>query len=79
MERNSSGKQTPKFPLIVSATHGDAVAINTVADYFCDYIRKLSAKRMLDEDGNVFSCIDEDMCRRLETKLITKILSFKPI
>jgi hypothetical protein len=45
------------------------VAINTVADYFCDYIRKLSAKRMFDEDGNVFSCIDEDMCRRLETKL----------
>jgi hypothetical protein len=32
MDRNSSGKQTPKFPLIVSATHGDAVAINTVDD-----------------------------------------------
>jgi hypothetical protein len=79
MGRNSGVKQIPKFPLIVSATHGDAVAINTVADYYRDYIRKLSAKHMFDEDGNVFSCIDEDMCRRLETKLITKILSFKPI
>jgi hypothetical protein len=31
---------------------------------------------LYDENGNPHLCVDEEMRRRLETKLITKILSF---
>ena len=41
------------------------------------YIAKLSTRTMYDEAGNPHLCVDEELRRRLETKLITKILTFK--
>ena len=43
------------------------------------YIAKLSVRKMYDEYGCVHYCVDETLRRRLETKLITKILAFKPV
>ena len=65
------------YPVIVLAAGGDVDAINAVLRHFGDYIAVLSAKRLYDEDGNAYLYIDEGLRRRLETKLITAILTFK--
>ena len=64
------------YPVIVLAAGGDVDAINAVLRHFGDYISVLSTKRLYDEDGNPYLCVDEGLRRRLETKLITAILTF---
>jgi hypothetical protein len=64
------------YPVIVLAAGGDVDAINDVLRHFGDYIAVLSTKRLYDEDGNPYLCVDEGLRRRLETKLITAILTF---
>ena len=41
------------------------------------YIAALSTRKLYDECGNAHYCVDETLRRRLETKLITKILAFE--
>ena len=41
------------------------------------YIAALATRKLYDECGNPHYCVDETLRRRLETKLITKILAFK--
>ena len=65
------------YPVIVAASGGDVDAINTVLDHFAGYISALSTRQLFDENGDPHLCIDDDMRRRLETKLITKILIFR--
>ena len=69
--------ETIPFPIIAAAASGDVDAINTVLKKYEGYIAQLSTRRLYDEDGNAFAVVDEEMRRRLETKLITKILKFK--
>ena len=64
------------YPVIVLAAGGDVDAINAVLRHFGDYISVLSTKRLYDEEGNPHLCVDEGIKRRLETKLITAIISF---
>jgi len=64
------------FPVIVAATYGDVDAINAVLKHYEGYIFALSTKRLYDENGQPHMCVDEGLRRRLETKLITKILTF---
>ena len=64
------------YPVIVMASDGDAEAINAVLTHYKGYIKALATKRLFDEDGNSYLCIDEGLRRRLETKLITAILKF---
>jgi hypothetical protein len=65
------------YPVIVAASSGDVDAINAVLKHFEGYITALSTRRLFDEYGNAFLCLDDDLRRRLETKLITKILAFE--
>ena len=65
------------FPVIRLAADGDVDAINAVLKHYEGYIAALSTKRLYDEYGNPHLCVDEGLKRRLETKLITKILTFK--
>ena len=65
------------FPVIEAAVSGDVDAINAVLKRYEGYIACLSTRRLYDEDGHSYMVIDEEMRRRLETKLITKILEFK--
>ena len=37
----------------------------------------MSTRKLYDEDGQIHYCVDETLRRRLETKLITKIVDFK--
>ena len=52
------------FPLIVKATDGDTEAINQILHH-------------KDEYGNQSMVVDEVLRGRMETRLITKILSFE--
>lgn len=62
------------FPLIVKATDGDTEAIN---QHYRGYITKRSLRLMKDEYGNQSMVVDEVLRGRMETRLITKILSFE--
>lgn len=64
------------YPLIVLASSGDVDAINAVLKHYEGYIATLSMRQLYDESGNPHLCVDEALRRRLETKLITKILTF---
>ena len=65
------------FHIITAASNGDVDAINAVLKHYEGYIASLSLRRVYDEDGNSYTIVDEEIRRRLETKLITKILEFK--
>ena len=64
------------YPVIVLASGGDVDAINAVLKHYEGYIAALSMRTFYDESGNPHLCVDEVLRRRLETKPITKILTF---
>ena len=65
------------FSIIQAAASGNVEAINTVLKHYEGYIISLATRRMYDEAGYTYYCVDESLRRRLEIKLITKILDFK--
>ncbi|NLQ72054.1 helix-turn-helix domain-containing protein [Streptococcus mutans] len=65
------------FPLIVKATDGNAEAINQIIRHYRGYMTKCSLRLMKDEYGNQSMVVDEVLRGRMETRLITKILSFE--
>lgn len=67
----------PPYDMIKDAVGGDIDAITRVLKFYEAYITSLSVRKLYDENGNIHYFIDESLKRRLETKLITKILSFK--
>ncbi|MEO1816095.1 MAG: helix-turn-helix domain-containing protein [Acetobacterium sp.] len=76
MSNKTTGNPLVSYPVIVLAASGDVDAINAVLKYYEGYIAALSTRQLLDESGNPHLCVDEALRRRLETKLITKILTF---
>ena len=75
IEKKTKSKLIP-YRVIVSAANGDVGAINAVLKHFAGYITILATKRLYDDYGNQYLYVDKDLRRRLETKLITAILSF---
>lgn len=65
------------YPVIAAASGGDIEAMNAVLKHYEGYIAVLSTRELYDEYGNPHLCVDEELRRRLETKLITKILDFR--
>ena len=65
------------YPVIVAATGGDIEAINTVLKHYEGYIAVLSTRELYDEYGKPHMCVDEELRRRMETKLIAGILTFR--
>lgn len=65
------------YHIITEAASGNVEAINMVLKHYEGYIAVLSTKKLYDEEGKPHYCVDETLRRRLETKLITKILAFK--
>ncbi|HBL6275282.1 TPA: helix-turn-helix domain-containing protein [Clostridioides difficile] len=65
------------FPVIVSASQGDVLALDIVLSHYEPYIARLSMRTTYDEYGNPHTSVDEDMRTRLEAKLIAKALEFK--
>lgn len=77
MNNNLNNARLLPFTVIQKAAGSDVEAINAVLKHYAGYIAKLSLRRFYDECGNPHLCVDEELCRRLETKLITKILTFQ--
>lgn len=71
-------KELPPYNIIKAATEGDVEAINRLLKHYESYITKLSTRIFYDEFGQPHYLVDEELCRRLETRLITKILTFDP-
>jgi len=65
------------FETIEAATTGDVCAINTILQHYNGYILTLSSRPCVDPFGNLHMVVDPEMKRRLETKLITRILKFR--
>ena len=76
MNRKPAKTNLIPYPVIVLAAGGDIDAINAVLKHYEGYITVLATKKLHDEDGNPYLCVDEALRRRLETKLITAILAF---
>jgi hypothetical protein len=76
-KRKSLDTSLLPFSVIRMAADGNVDAINAVLKHYEGYIAALSTKRFYDENGNPHLYLDEELKRRLETKLITKILTFK--
>ena len=64
------------YPVIAAAVAGDPEAVNQVVQHYSGYIAKLSTRTGYGPDGIPRSYVDEDLRRRLETKLIVSILDF---
>ena len=64
------------YKTIVKAHEGDPEAVNQVLDHYSGYIAALSMRRGYDQNGNPCLAVDEEIRRRIETKLIVAILSF---
>ena len=73
---NSNCAKLP-FHVIESAASGSVDAINAVLKHYEQYISALATRTLYDENGVPQLCLDMELKRRLETKLITKILNFK--
>jgi len=74
----SNGKNALSVPVILAAINGDVTALYEVVSHYKHYITALSTQRFKGENGKVFLAVDEELRQELETKLITKILTFKP-
>lgn len=61
--------------VILMAAAGDERSLSIVAAHFRRYIRGLSTRVLNDEYGNTYWYVDEDMCLRLETKLIYSVVT----
>lgn len=77
MTREQNDSRLLPLPVIEAAISGDVEAINTVLKHYVGYIARLSMRELYDEYGNPHLCVDEELRRRLETKLITKLLTFQ--
>ncbi len=77
MTSNQNNVRLLPFSVIQKAAGGNVEAINAVLKHYEGYIAKLSMRELYDEYGNPHLCVDEELRRRLETKLITKILIFR--
>lgn len=62
-------------PVILAAVDGDESSLAAVAAHFRRYTRGLSTRVLNDEYGNTYWYVDEDMCLRLETKLIYSVVT----
>lgn len=76
MKNRTRNNNLLPYPVIALAASGDVDAINAVLKHYEGYIAALSTRQLYDEGGNLHLCVDEGLRRRLETKLITKILIF---
>lgn len=77
MTREQNDSRLLPLTVIEAAAGGDVEAVNAVLKHYAGYIACLSMRELYDEYGNPHLCVDEELRRRLETKLITKLLTFR--
>ena len=53
------------------------ISMKIVVQHYDSYIASLSMRKLIDECGNTYYGIDEDIRDRLRSKLMRAVLSFK--
>ena len=74
--RKAARTELIPYPVIAAAVRGDPDAVNQVIDHYSGYIAAMSVRKSYDQNGNPCLAVDEEIRRRIETKLIVAILSF---
>ena len=74
---NTEQDERGLLPVIIAATKGDPEAMKIVVQHYESYIASLSMRKLIDERGNTYYGIDEDIRDRLRSKLMRAVLSFK--
>lgn len=77
IDKNRQNMKLLPFAVIQKAVEGDIVSINKVLKHYENYISCLAVRKMYDEYGNEYYCVDETLRSRLEAKLLRTILGFK--
>jgi hypothetical protein len=65
------------FFVVQAAASGDIDAISVVIEHFEGYIAVLATRRLRDEFGNTYMCVDSAMSAELKNRLIIGIIKFK--
>jgi len=65
------------FYVISAAMNGDREAIQAVVKHYEGYIAALAMRRLRDDYGNAYMCVDETLRAELTSKLIQGIHKFK--
>ena len=67
------------FSTIEMAAQGDPDALSAVLKHFEGYIARRDIRNLYDEYGRSYRCLDPELKKRMEAKLIVRILQkFKP-
>ena len=74
--RKTARTELIPYPVIAAAVRGDPDAVNQVINHYSGYIAAMSVRKSYDQKGNLCFVVDEDIRRRLETKLTIAILGF---
>ena len=79
--RDTTASQNNLLPysVIAAAVQGDPDAVNRVVSHYSGYIAALSTRISYDPQGCPHAQVDDDLRRRLETRLIIAILDFDMI
>ena len=77
MRKEYDNNNLLQFEVIAKSTKGDVESINKVLNHFSGYIAKMSVRKIYDNFGNARYIIDDDICKRIENKLVSKILLFR--
>jgi len=72
-----SANKCPSFSDIVSASDGNANALEAILKHYDSYISKSSLRLLHDEQGQTHIEIDPDLKGLIRTTLVTKILKFE--
>lgn len=70
----SNVKNLP-LSVIIAAMDGDGQALGAVLTHYRRYIRSLTTRTLIDEYGNEYYYVDEEMRLRLEARLIYCIVT----
>lgn len=77
MSETNSEKDLIPYKLISRAIRGDQFAIQGVLNFYQKYISKLCLRPLIDDNGKERLIVDTYMYRRLESKLIEKIIEYQ--
>lgn len=65
------------YEIIKNVVQNDEAAIAQIVHHYRNYIQFLSLREAELADGNRIKYVDEEMARRLETKLMESVVKFK--
>ena len=64
------------FDIIQQATLGDESVLQKVVDHYKGYIRNLSTRTYIGDDGRKHCVVDEEIRERLQGKLMKVVMKF---